>query len=591
LPDIGTRSIWPQFHEWVEKGIFSRISFFFAKKMLAKTSCQNEDVALLIATLLEITRLGHVCLKFDHQQLMPPLNGLSQDQEVLIELEKRMLNALELFPDELIEKGEEVEKNPHLIIKPFCFFNNRLYLQKYWLYETRCVEHVQRLTSALPKYILQTAPNVDDLNLEQKEAVLSALSHSLTLITGGPGTGKTYTAAKIVKAFLEQRPGSSIILAAPTGKAASHLESQIRKLIPGAASFTCSTLHALLQIRKEEDFAKESTPLFGDLILIDECSMIDLRLFSHFLSSIQKGTRVVLMGDVHQLSAIESGHLFADLIAASLAGKSIPCTILKRSLRSNETEILQLADRIKNGDAKAVIDQLSQNQATSVRRLNLNLQKNGIAKGHARLFEWIKKEFKFLSKENVEPQECLAMLDRYRILSCMRKGPFGVDALNEMIAKKCLAEIREDDVFYVPILITRNDERLGLSNGTIGILKKKRKKMQEDLLDAEILSYFHDPTQEGMLRAIPFALLPPFEYAYCSSVHKSQGSEYDKVLLIVPSGSEVFGRQILYTGVTRAKHCIEIEAEDAVLEKAIQTVSYKSSGFVDRTRDCVLVHS
>ena len=212
-----------------------------------------------------------------------------------------------------------------------------LYLQRHWALETRILHHLRRLRTPLPA--LSAPPS--DLSAEQHAAVELALSHPLSFITGGPGTGKTHVA----RALAQMIPGR-IVLAAPTGKAAARLQA-VR------SDALCGTLHAVLGLRSARDLAKEGSYLKADLLLVDESSMIDLSLFAFLLASIQTGTRVVFLGDADQLPSVGAGSIFADLVDV------VPTARLTHSFRSDHTEILSLADAVRRGDPEPILQALT----------------------------------------------------------------------------------------------------------------------------------------------------------------------------------------------------------------------------------------
>lgn len=436
------------------------IDHYFAQAMKAK----GEEESAFLAALMQASREGHLCLD--------------------------------------LEKCEEkVRLGAHTFSSPYVHrFENFCYLKRNWIYETRIVEHVKRL-------IGNTSPiayHSHELNPQQQAAVTCALSHDLSIITGGPGTGKTFIAKHLVKAM---GPNARVILAAPTGKAAARLQCSN----PGVVS---GTLHALLGIRSERDFLREGSYISGDLIVVDECSMIDVRLLSYFLASVPKGTKVVLMGDADQLPPVESGSLFADLIDL------VPTERLTQSLRSDRQEILELAKAIRQG-------------------------------------RWIGKLFPLQDLwEEIRKQSW----ENMRILSCVREGPWGVNTLNQSIYEQM-----KNKEAPIPILITRTDYNLGLYNGETGWLKGREALFPE----------------KGK---IPISALPAFEYAYCLSVHKSQGSEFDSVLLVVPPGSEVFGREMLYTAATRARVSLKVFSDPTTIQKTLAHISRKISGIRARLK-------
>jgi len=338
-----------------------------------------------------------------------------------------------------------------------------------------------------------------------EDAIVSNIKRlsNLSIITGGPGTGKTYSAIQIIK-----KMDTKTIVAAPTGKAAAHLMSKIDLPIKGG------TLHSLLT----------GEPLDANLIIVDECSMIDPIIFAKLLSATPDEATLILMGDVHQLPAVEGGSIFKDLIDSG----QIPTTTLTKCHRSDQKEILDLATAILN------------NTINDIRNIDLGFSQNNIEKIYQNLWRYVKdKDF-----------------TSFRILSTLRKGPLGTNALNRFLFEK----FSPADTY--PILITQSDKKTGLSNGETG------------LLSGDIATF-------GDLQ-FPKSQLPPFEYAYCISVHKSQGSEYNDVLFLVPDGSESFGKEVLYTAVTRAKHTLHIDGRLEPITSALSRSSTRLSGVASK---------
>ena len=559
--DLGQKkNSWPYLHALVERGVFSKIDTFFAKSILGEE--RSEEEGLFLALLMAVSRLGHLCLPLEKERIKTLLASFDLEEEESEKIALMAQKGASTLPTSFVEKRDPLSLD--FSDKPLVLFDSLLYLQRNWVFETHLVHHLNRLLSGSISSIAFEAKDTG-LTEEQCQAVKNALGAPLSLITGGPGTGKTFVAAHIARALLEQKKEAEIILAATTGKAAMQLKMSLSSHTPDAANIRSGTLHSLLEIRSSQDFLQREERLDPDLLIIDECSMIDARLFAELLAAIKEGTRVVLLGDPYQLPPVDSGSFFADLVDAAKSGYPIACTCLTRSLRSDNEEILELAKAIFAGDEKRVL-------GTKSAFLQLKFDEKS---GYQTLWEEARSYFPKPQKEPYDTKKLLENLSRFRILSCVRKGAFGVDALNQMIKERVLHETGQDAGIEswcaLPILITKNDKEMGLYNGDTGVLVWNKEKR---------FALF-DTAPEN---AIPAELLPPYEYAYCLSVHKSQGSEYEKVLLIVPPRAEVFGREILYTGVTRAKKELKIAADSETLSSALKRVSRKISGFHARLR-------
>ncbi len=535
--------------------LLSSFDRFFAQRL----STTPEEIPLL-ATLMAISRRGHLALSLNPKSLEEQLRAIApQDPSTLDQI---ILGAEKLSSSIVAMTNALDFEAPK---KPLCRCNDQIYLQKNWVYESLFLSHIQRLKNG-SAIDLGSSLTMENLNAEQKTAVENGLTHPLSIITGGPGTGKTYTAAQLVLNCLsaleaEQRENFRVILAAPTGKAVAHLEKNILKYITAPFKLLSGTLHALLKYKIDRDRDEETT-LLADLILIDECSMIDAALFSALLQAIPTGTRIVLIGDSNQLSPVESGSFFADLVDCSI----LPITHLKTSLRSESLEILNFAAEIQSGNLCI--------EGGAVSRIDLHMQRGSeTAFSHA-LWACVEKRFPKMSPLEPVAEELLMRNDEFRILCCMRQGFFGVDSINQMLVER-YRDV-SDGWLPIPVLITRNDYALELYNGDVGFLVKR--------ISKESMNYAIFSGKKGEVRKISAYALPSFEYAYCLSVHKSQGSEYNDILLLAPEGSEVFGREVLYTAVTRARKSVLFDAFPQVFEKAVRMSSRKVSGILTRSQ-------
>jgi len=466
------------FEELLEQNILTPLDLFFAD-LHAKTPQERAFFAALMA----LSRDGHLCFDIENS----------------------------ILPDALLasaREGSKTASSPYIRRLGTLF-----YLERNYDDETRILNHLRQLSYKVKPL---DYPPSSGLTEEQQMALNLALSNTLAVIEGGPGTGKTFLTSHLVKAM---GPAAQVILAAPTGKAAARLKA----FNPEA---TCGTLHSILGIKSARQLARGNSYVRADLIIIDESSMIDAKMLAFFLGSLQPGQRVVFLGDGNQLPPVESGSLFGDLVDL------LPTAHLRQCLRSDRLEILQLAQDI-----------LAAKQITPHEKLS--------------------KEFilqKALENYSQENQFC--------ILSPIREGPFGVNSLNQEIFQ--LFYRKMDQLLAVPILITRTDYEAGLYNGEVGILWRSREK----LLHAEFNG-----------RKIPASALPPYELGYVLSVHKSQGSEFDHVLVLVPPGSETFGREVLYTAVTRARHSVILCGDAETIQKTVNHSSHRRSGLKIRWKD------
>lgn len=529
----------PYLDELMKRGHFAEIDAIFAKWLMEKVVEPKEEQAVLIAALFWASRQGHLCLPIGEDLF----NHLGEEKT-------KLLDAL----------GKGAKEFPPL--EPFiCREGGFFYLQKNWAFETRLLFHFRRLISQPSSEVfVEKEPGLTE---EQYASLIKTLSHPFSIICGGPGTGKTFTASKIVDAFLKRHPEARVVLAAPTGKAARELRrrSFLRKEVD-----VC-TLHSLLKIHQQSAFSSEASPLMIDLLIVDECSMVDARLFSHLFSVVREGTHLVLMGDPEQLPAVENGSLFADLV--DLLREQFPknLSFLTRCLRSDRQEILQFMQQVRAGKVEAIPN----TEALSFSPWDL-LPKES-EKIYERIRQLARLYFPLPSAVQLESEDLFAKQEQFAILSCLRKGPFGVDALNEMLAAYFLQQKSEGEELAMPILITRSDEKQDLYNGEVGFL------IHQSARDKEYAVFKSKPGVH-----VPAQNLPAYEYAYVLSVHKSQGSEYDEVLLLVPPGSDQLGKEVIYTGASRAKKSLKIAGSETVLKSALSRGSRKISALHARLK-------
>ncbi len=493
----------------------------------------------------------------------------------------------------------------------------RLYLHRYWEYETALAQEIQRRAA-------QAAGEAGSGRLDssgsdfgflldrlfpaesepagepdwQRRAALTAVQKPLCVISGGPGTGKTRTLGRILALLLEaaQADGQRLRLAvaAPTGKAAARIQDELRKAkeqlpcaeyikaqLPGEAT----TLHRLLGAVSGSAFFRHDAknPLPADVVVVDEASMVDLALAAKLFAAVPPTAKVILLGDKDQLASVEAGAVLGDICAGvdppapgPKSGPPNPLAACIVQLRTNyrfgeRSAIHQLSTAIKAGDAdgaRAILD-AGRRADGEARWAPLP----GAADLKAALKEKLLAGYRPYFQA-AEPRAALAALGRFRILCAVRDGPYGVTRLNEL-AGEILDEaglVAHGSRWYPhrPVMVTRNDYHLRLFNGDLGAILP-------DPRSGQPRAFFLDAENEP--RPVLPARLPPHETVYAMTVHKSQGSEFEHLLLVLPErDSPLLTRELLYTGLTRARSTVELWCSEAVFSAAVARRVERNSG-------------
>ncbi len=582
-------------------GVYRDIDLAFADFLCRLAGREAERLRTLAQELSRGTGEGHICL---HLEDAVPADDLSTCVSSL-----RETGVV----------GSPGEFTPLILDS-----ENRLYLYRYWLYERNLAEGLLALASGrtVELNIAGVKDSISRLFPEssgaepdwQKIAAAAALWSRLCVISGGPGTGKTTTVVKILALLLEQGGGERlrIALAAPTGKAAARL----RESISGAkgrlqeATAVCplipaevTTLHRLLggvpgSSRFRHD---ENNPLPYDIVVVDEASMVALPLMAKLVQALSSTSRLLLLGDREQLASVEPGAVLGDLCAtgsspryspefrtylADVTGSSLEETVMKtvqppladslvvlqKNYRfASGSAIGMLSRAINEGNRLAVLETLRNKTQETVRLRDLPTPgylpitlENAVLAGY--------REY-LLYKDSAA--DALAAFDRFRVLCAVRGGNYGVSSLNRAVEELLAAQrlISPATVWYCgrPVMITVNDYALRLFNGDVGIA----------LPDPEqpgALAVFFS-AEEGGVRKISPLRLPPHETVFAMTVHKSQGSEFDRVLLVLPpTDSLILTREILYTGITRARETVEIWCGEELLAAAVTRRIERRSG-------------
>jgi exodeoxyribonuclease V alpha subunit len=471
--------------------------------------------------------------------------------------------------------------------------SNRLYLRRYWNYQ-------QRLAIALREKAAENQTGTRGKAGTQAGAIDAAVTNALTIISGGPGTGKTTTVLYILGRLL-QKSGNErlrVALVAPTGKAAARLEETVRT---GLETFGCpeevktrmprgaSTIHRLLGVKGNSIYFRHDrqNPLPFDLVVIDEASMVALPLLCKLFDALSKRCRVILLGDHDQLASVEPGAVLADIVDAATSPKSplhhSVVTLEKNYRFSEQSGIHHLCGAVRQGDANQAVRILREQSYPDLVSSELCEPRELAVK----FSKAVLTGFSAFAAEK-EPAAALAQLKTFRVLSALRRGPFGVERLNRNIEgilreAKLIPEHVTSNYAGKPILITQNDYQLQLYNGDVGILLPDVEAKENP---KQLWAWFIG--KENTLRRFAPARLPQHEAAYAMTVHKSQGSELDRVLFILPDGNApVLTRELIYTGLTRARSQVELWWNEAVFAKAVRRRAERNSGLRDLLIDRV----
>ena len=603
----------------------------------ATLATESGAEALQLLSVLVSLQLGRgeVCLPVDGWQ------DLIQDWPDALRNEARQrlgnLSEEQLLQFTVVSDGSVASET---VEAPLVLEQNRLYLYRYWFYETRVASRINGLVKPLlldyqkvktgldqlfPSPV--TEPSSSEAKTDwQKVAVAIAVRCRFSVISGGPGTGKTTTVARLLALYTglflaEHGRAPEIKLAAPTGKAAARLSEslgqarqglsisdELKQLIPDQAQ----TLHRLLGPRPDSKAFRHNAdnPLHLDLLVVDEASMIDLPMIWRLLDALPAHAQLIMIGDKDQLASVEAGSVLGDICAwqqfspegeltysheqnqylQSVCGLASDApesgqhaiarsdsrtvanalALLRHSYRFDEhSGIGQLAKAVNSGEGKVAL-QLFSAGLEDIALLPLT------ETGYQTMVSQVAQGYKAYLQEiaqGARPESVLTAFNRIQLLAVLREGVYGVTGLNLAIEQHLnrAGLINSSANWYPgrPVMITRNDYQLGLYNGDIGIAIEDQ--------DGRLRVWFELP--DGEMKGVLPGRLPEHETVYAMTVHKSQGSEFDQVVMLLPAQeTPLLSRELIYTGITRARKTFTLLTTSQALISGCARQTERASG-------------
>lgn len=494
-------------------------------------------------------------------------------------------------------------------IAPIIYDEQYLYLYRYWALENSLAQQVLRLSQQQISAIdIQESTSLLS-DPYQKQALAIVAHHALSLITGGPGTGKTYTLARIIAVLQQAQPGLRIALAAPTGKAAQRMKEALQNSFSDQklASFlsaemreiTPITIHRLLGLghRHQAKFNQQQ-PLPYDLIVIDEASMLDLSLANMLFCAIADQTRLILLGDAQQLASVDVGNVLADLQAIPDLAKHRVNLLTSRRFKEGALigKMAQFIQQQSLANSAQVLPQFEQQivQAGQLKPITLQpdmpdiIQLQYLADQQGKIVDYscyydqlflgfsdyVQAIQRYLNHEAIHLSDIVQAFDAYRILTAIRHSALGLISLNKQMEQRLLeqSQQRKQGDWYIgrPVMMSYNDYQLGLSNGDIGICLK---------LDDVFQVYF--PSLEKWVLAT--RLPKNIETAYVLTIHKSQGSEFKHTAVVLDEmATQLLSKELIYTAITRAKSVVSLLVHRDAFQAALTKITNRNSGLLSK---------
>ena len=556
---------------WREAGVLDAAEVHIASSLAARAGESRPHVVLALALAVAAPRSGHVALDPAHVR-----ESAMREAERVDDVSRDEVADLP-WPVDTSAWLNDVGDSP-LTPEILRVEHDLVYLRRFHDLECTVAEHLVALASQ-PTPVPAPADDLsDEMHLDdgQREAVRVCLASRLGVLVGGPGTGKTRTVATILAALLRGDGATPrIALAAPTGKAAARMGESIAgaaALLDGAdpeladsmRRIKPSTVHRLLGVRTGSAAFRHnaSDPLHHDVVIIDEASMMSLPLTASLLDALGDSTRVILVGDPDQLASVEAGSVLADLVAAVGPTSTCVAELTANHRFGDGSAIAELASAVRAGDSEAARRALEGDEAVSLSSTS----------GRS-IIEPVASAMRQAALTG-DATAAAKHLDSVRVLCAHRRGPAGVARWNAMV-ESWLGDVRPfSDYAGRPVMVTENDASRRLFNGDIGVVVDRDGALEVVL-----------PDGDGV-RAVPRVHLGRVETVHALTIHKSQGSEFDRVIVVLPSADSLLAtRELLYTAITRARSSVTLIGSLDTVLAALARPTRRASGLRTRLSD------
>jgi exodeoxyribonuclease V alpha subunit len=533
----------------------------------------DDDVVLAVAIAALGRRLGHSCVDLADATELSSTAGPELTVPFTFPDPKAWSATLAESDCVQIDESGDAAWNRPLVFDPE---RGRLWLARYARYEhvlrdrlvaRATTHHAFAAEATVDAAVRAVFTDADSRGGPQPDAVRRALTRPLSFVIGGPGTGKTWTVGRLLEAFGHVHPTGTVALAAPTGKAAERLTEAV------GASVQATTIHRLLGMHPSATLGVDPPRrLDHDLIVVDEASMIDLPMMTRLVGAAGTDAHLVFVGDPDQLLSVEVGSVLRDVVDAAVWPSSPlqgSVTELQRSHRFGG-DLAELADAIRRGDGEATVALLDDPAHDALHLIDPD-DGPAVARLSSEAVRW-GRDLRNAAERGAS-DEALATARSYKVLAGIRAGRFGLEWWNDRVSTG-VGLHRNRWTVGRPVIVTRNDPANGVFNGDTGITVA-------DPSDAAVLQVALAGADGP--RLVGTARLRDHEDWWAMTIHKSQGSEFDRVVVSLPqSTSAVLSRELLYTAVTRAREQVTVIASRDAIRSTAERRIERASGLRDR---------